>query len=130
MGIPVGQMDSSIYVRGVADTFNALHGTIEGQAVSARLLPGAVPAEERDIDGVSYRVLTSDFLLAHDRATLDVEVSLSYTDIERKPLVFTAGRAWLTRGELSSLSGRYLTHPIEFDASVKGWNETDTSIAL
>ena len=130
MGIPVGQMDSSLYVRGVADTFNALHGTTEGEAVCARLLPGAVPAQERDIDGTFYRVLTSDFLLAHDRATLDVEVSLSYTNIERQPLVFTAGRAWLTRGEVSSLSGRYLTHPIEFDASVSAWKEADTSIAL
>ena len=130
MGIPVGQMDSSIYVSGVADTFNALYGTVEGDAISAQLLPGAVPAEERDIDGVSYRVLTSDYLLADDRATLDVEVSLSYTDIERQPLVFTAGRAWLTRGEVSSISGRYLTYPIEFDASVNGWNESSASVQL
>lgn len=130
MGVPVGEMDSSIYVRGVADTFNALYGTVEGEAINAELLPGAVPSEECDIEGESYRVLTSDYLLADDRATLDVEVKLTYTAIERQPLVFTAGRAWLTRGEVSNLYGRYITHPIEFDVSVNGWNESDASVQL
>ena len=114
-------MQSSITVSGVADTFNALYGTAEGQAVTATLQARDVPATVRHIEGAEYRVLTSDYLLTHQRATVDVKVTLSYSDIEKTPLVFTAGRAWLNRGETTTLADRYITHPIEFDVTVNDW---------
>lgn len=130
IGIWEETMYSSITVSGVADTFNALYGTAEGQEVSASFLAHEVPATVRHIEGVDYRVLTSDYLLAHQRATVDVKVSLSYSDIEKKPLVFTAGRAWLNRGETTTLADRYLTYPIEFDVTVNDWLVADADISL
>lgn len=123
-------MQSSITVSGVADTFNALYGTAEGQAVTATLQARDVPATVRHIEGTEYRVLTSDYLLTHQRATVDVMVTLSYSDIEKTPLVFTAGRAWLNRGETTTLADHYITHPIEFDASVNNWLVADADINL
>lgn len=121
IGYTVDQMRSSILVVGVAATFNALYGKAEGEAVTAQLLPGDVPVTERTIDGKEYRVLTSDYLLAFRQQPVEVEVSLSHTDIEKPGMAFTAGRAWLNRGEVNSLYGRFLTYPIEFDATVNGW---------
>lgn len=123
-------MQSSITVSGVADTFNALYGTAEGQAVTATLQARDVPATVRHIEGTEYRVLTSDYLLTHQRATVDVKVTLSYSDIEKTPLVFTAGRAWLNRGETTTLADRYITHPIEFDVTVNDWHVADADINL
>lgn len=130
IGFPVDNMLSSIQVSGVAATFNALYGKAEGEAVVAKLLPGAVPMAERTIDGKEYRVLTSDYLLAFRQQPIEVEVSLAHTDIEKQGLVFTAGRAWLNRGEVNSLYGRFLTYPIEFDATVNGWQENDGDIEI
>lgn len=130
IGFPVDNMLSSIQVTGVAATFNALYGKAEGEAVVAKLLPGAVPMAERTIDGKEYRVLTSDYLLAFRQQPIEVEVSLAHTDIEKQGLVFTAGRAWLNRGEVNSLYGRFLTYPIEFDATVNGWQENDGDIEI
>ena len=128
--IPVNQMDSSITVSGVASTFNALLGKAEGEAQVASLLPGAIPTAERTIDGQEYRVLTSDYLLAFRQQPVEVEVSLSYVGMEKKPYVFAAGRTWLNRGEVNSLHGRFLTYPIEFDATVNGWEEENEEIAI
>lgn len=130
IGIWGNEMDSSIIVSGVADTFNALYGTAEGEAVIACLQPGAVPDEVRNIDGVDYQVLTSDYLLTFYREVLEVKVALSQANIEDKPLVFTAGRAWLNKGETAALSGRFITHPIEFDATVNDWAAADASVSL
>lgn len=130
IGVWGNEMDSSIIVSGVSDTFNALYGMVEGGAVTANLQPGAVPAEVRNIDGVDYRVLTSDYLLTTRHQAVDVKVSLSDANIEDQPLVFTAGRAWLNKGETAMLSGRFLTHPIEFDATVNDWAASDASVSL
>ena len=130
IGFPVNNMLSSIQVTGVAAIFNALYGKAEGEAVVAQLLPGAVPTVERTIDGKEYRVLTSDYLLAFRQQPVEVEVSLAHTDIEKQGLVFTAGRAWLNRGEVNSLYGRFLTYPIEFEATVNGWQDSNGEIDL
>ena len=130
MGIPVDDMLSSINVSGVSGTFNALYGMAEGEAVTAVLQPGEIPTDIRQIEGVDYRVLTSDYLLPFRQKAVDVEVELSHTDIERSSLVFTAGRAWLNRGETKALASRYITHPIEFDVTVNEWLVTDASIGL
>lgn len=127
IGVWGNAMDSSIIVSGVADTFNALYGMAEGEAVTANLQPGTVPEDTRSIEGVDYQVLTSDYLLSFHRQTLDVKVALSQSNIEDKPLVFTAGRAWLNKGEVATLSGRFITHPIEFDATVKDWSAESES---
>lgn len=130
IGVWGTDMDSSITVSGVAGTFNSLYGTAEGEAVTASLLPGAVPTETRQIEGVDYRVLTSDYLLPMQRETVEVEVALAHSDIEGKPLVFTAGRAWLNKGEVAQLAGRFLTHPIEFDATVNDWASVNAGVSL
>lgn len=130
MGYEVDQMKSSIRVTGVADTFNALHGTAEGEAVVAQLQPGEIPTEVRQIDGKEYRVLTTDHLLAKDRETVEVEVTLSHPDIEKQPLIFTAGRAWLRQNQTTTLADHYMSHPIEFEASVNDWLLADAGINL
>jgi hypothetical protein len=43
----------------------------------------------------TLEVLTTDHLLTKDHETVEVEVTLSHPEIEKQPLVFTAGRAWL-----------------------------------
>lgn len=53
---------------------------------------------------------------------------LSRTEIEKVPLVFTAGKAWLERGETYTFADRYLTHPIEFDATVNDWKNAEIGI--
>ena len=128
MQYDVDQMQSSIRISGVADTFNTLYGTTEGEAVVAQLQPGEIPSEIRQIDGKDYRVLTTDRLLPKDRETVEVEVTLSHPEIEKQPLVFTAGRAWLNRNQTTTLANHYLTHPIEFDASVNGWLLADANL--
>ena len=75
-------------------------------------------------------LLTSDYLLAFRQQPVEVEVSLSYVGMEKKPYVFAAGRTWLNRGEVNSLHGRFLTYPIEFDATVNGWEEENEEIAI
>lgn len=121
MGYVMDEMQSAIRVSGVADTFNALYGKVVGEAVTATMQPGTIPTDVRHIDGIEYRLLASDYLLAYRQQTVDVEVELSHTDIEKQPLSFTAGRAWLRRAETCTLANRYLTHPIEFDVTVNDW---------
>lgn len=130
IGILLNDMKSAIRVSGVADTFNALYGTAEGEAVVANLLPGEVPTDVRNLDGVDYRVLTSDYLLTFRQQSVEVDVELVYSDIERKPLVFTAGRAWLHRDETAVISGRFITYPIEFDVTVNDWYANSSDISL
>ena len=130
MGYDVDQMQSAIRVSGVANTFNALYGTTEGEAVEAQLQPGKIPSDIRQIDGKDYRVLTTDHLLAKDRETVEVEVTLSHPEIEKQPLVFTAGRAWLRQNQTTTLANHYMSHPIEFEASVNDWLLADASLNL
>lgn len=130
MGYDVDQMQSSIRVSDVANTFNALYGTAEGEAIEAQLLPGEIPSEIRQIDGKDYRVLTSDRLLSKDRETVEVEATLSHPEIEKQPLVFTAGRAWLRQNQTTTLANHYISHPIEFEASVNDWLVADASLVL
>lgn len=130
IGMDVEQMCSSIRVSGAADTFNALYGTAEGSPVSVQLLPGKVPATPAEVDGEPYRVLTTDYLLAFRKQPVEVEVQLSSAATGDVLLSFMAGKAWLERGGASTLSSRYLTHPIEFDATVNDWQEGSTSAEL
>lgn len=130
IGIPVNKMDSSLLVSGVASSFNPLSGTACGEALSVQLLPNAIPSTERMIDGEKYRVLVSDYLLPFRQQPVEVKVALSYTDIEKQPLVFTAGRAWLNRGELNQVYGRFLTSPIEFDVNVNDWQNVSQDMEL
>lgn len=130
MGYDMNCMQSCMKVKGVASIFNALEGIAEGETVTAELQPGDVPTENRVIEGKEYRLLTSDYLLGFSHETAEVEVKLSRTPIEKNPLRFTAGKAWIEREREHALYNRYLTQPIEFDVTVKGWDDVNSSITL
>ena len=98
------QMNSSIQISGLANTFNAHHGTTEGKVVVAQFQPGKILSDVQQIAGKDYRVLTSDYLLSKLHETIEVEVELTHPDIEKQPLVFTAGRAWLNRNQTTTLA--------------------------
>ena len=78
----------------------------------------------------TLEVFTSDHLLTKDHETVEVEVTLSHPEIEKQPLVFTAGRAWLRQNQTTTLANHYMSHPIEFEASVNDWLLADASLNL
>lgn len=118
LNVPVNEMQSSVEVSGIASVFNVLKGEPEGEAVTVSLTPGVIPDGECMFDGKEYRLLTSDYLLPSGSQAVDVKVALSHKDINKQPLVFTAGRAWLNNGKKYSFYGHFLTSSVSFDVSI------------
>jgi len=125
LGYDINEMKSSMTVKGAATTFNALYGIAEGEKANVCLQPGNIPGNIQHIEGKSYQVLASDYVLGFQGHPAEVEVELSHNDLQKEPLRFTAGRAWLEYEETYSLYDHYLTQPVDFNVKVDGSIDSD-----